>query len=473
MPIARLAARAACVLIHNLPVQLEQQRRGTQLPLIVPHPIGGQTVLAFSPELAEAGLVPGMSLYQAQQNAPAALVVEPDELAYHACHSAVEARLKAFSPVIETVDLGEFLIDVRVRAPELAADAALVEALLAAAQAASGLAAQVSLGVGKFTVMQAARRAPLGGGLVVPPGGEAHFLAPLPLGVLPNLPGELRRRLNLFDLHTLGDLAALRKPAVLRQFGGELAGLFELARGNDPRALNPDVPPLRLVRSMTLPEPVGERPPLLRALQRLSWQISRDLERRGCHAEALKLTLLTESGQPLEAAQAAKPPTCDEARLSRLAALLLGKLNVAAPVHRVALSAYPLRAWHLGWHQLTLRDQSAGDRAPRLEEALQLLAHRFGQAMIRVAALLGPPVPVPIGVSLDSDGRPARLRVGGQMIGLAGVDDHWREERQWWEARGGVRRDYFRVVLPDGTLRKIFQNLADGEWYLDRSWPLL
>jgi hypothetical protein len=326
--------------------------------------------------------------------------------------------------------------------------------------------------VGKFTVAQAARRAPPGGGLVVPAGGEAHFLAPLPLSVLPNLPGELRRRLTLFDLHTLGDLAALRKPAVLRQFGGEMAGLFELARGNDPRPLNPDVPPLRLVRSLALPEPVRERQPLLRALARLCWQLSRDLERRGCHAEALKLTLLAEHG-PLEAAQAAKPPTSDEARLSRLAALLLGKLNVTAPVHRLALSAYPLRSWHLGWHQVALREQAAGDQGPRLEEALQLLAHRFGQAAIRVAALLGPPVPVPIGVGLDAAGRPARLRVGGRVIGLAGVDDHWREERQWWEARGGIRRDYFRVVLPDGSLRKIFQNLADGEWYLDRSWPVL
>ena len=51
------------------------------------------------------------------------------------------------------------------------------------------------------------------------------------------------------------------------------------------------------------------------------------------------------------------------------------------------------------------------------------------------------------------------------------VDDTWREEREWW-ARP-LRRDYFRVRLIDGSLRKLYQDLVDHEWYLDRSWPIL
>jgi hypothetical protein len=324
---------------------------------------------------------------------------------------------------------------------------------------------------GKFVAQQAARQAPANGAVVVPPGAEAGFLAPLSVGVLPHLPGEMRRRLALLDLHTLGDLVALRKPAVLRQFGGEISGLYELARGNDPRPLNLDVPPLRIVRSLRLAGPVSERGVLLNALQRLCRQMSKALAGRGYHAEGLKLTLYTASGATREIGQAAKPPTSDEARLARLAALLLGKLPVAEPVVALALSAYPLRAWHLGLHQISLAEGGVPEKQMRFESALQILVHRFGEVVLRVAALVGPPVAIPVTVATGGDGRPLSFELGGQKSMVVEVDDTWREEREWW-ARP-LRRDYFRVRLMDNSLRKLYQDLVDDEWYLDRSWPIL
>lgn len=497
--------KVACVLLPDLPVQIEQQRRNITLPIIVPHPVIGGVVLACSPEAAAAGVQAGMSLYQAQQMVPHAVVVEPDEMAYHASHDAVHAALQAYSPLIETVGLGEFLVDVRgvstdgatdkrrtdERPPNGATDRAagkriaeqspvpcpastddsLAAELLAAAQAATGLSAQVGLAAGKFVAGQAARQAPPGSALVVPLGGEGRFVAPLPVTVLPNLPGEMRRRLYLFDLYTLGDLVALRKAAVLRQFGAEISGLFELARGNDPRPLMPDVPPLRVVRSLRLASPVTDRQVLLNALNRLCWQMAQTLTRKGYHAEALKLAVHTATGARLEAGQAVKPPTADEARLARLAAMLLGRVALEAPVEVVALSAYPLRSWHIGLHQAALVAAGVSEKQTRFEAALQLLCHRFGQAALRVAALLGPPVPVPVRVTLDAEGQPVRYELGGVAQSLLRVEDNWREERSWWDRP--LRRDYFRVALPDGSLRKLFQNLIDGDWYLDRSWPLL
>jgi nucleotidyltransferase/DNA polymerase involved in DNA repair len=473
----------AALLLPDLPVQLEQQRRGLELPLLIPHPVDSGVIFARSREAAAAGVQIGMSLYQAQQMFPLGRVVDPDEHAYHACHSAVQAALQAYTPLIETVTLGEFLIDVRGIAKQASGTPAageqtrlvsLAAELGAAAQAASGLEVRVGLAAGKFTASQAARQA-AGSGvghseLVVPPGEEARFLAPLPIDVLPNLPGEMRRRLHLLDLHTLGDLAALRKVAVLRQFGGEISSLYELARGHDPRPLNPDVPPLRLVRSLRLTSPVEQRQPLLNAIQRLCWQLSKTLNHKGYHAEALKLTLYAADGTRSELGQAAKPPTSDEARLSRLAAVLLGRLPVAAPVAVVAVSVYPLRSWHLGLQQVALAQAGVPARQVRFEETLQLLIHRFGAAVVRVASLLGPPVPVRVEVTLDRAGLPGRLEVGGQAFFLE-VVDQWREEQSWWDRP--LRRDYFRVTMPDGSPRKIFQNLVTGDWYLDRSWPLL
>jgi hypothetical protein len=197
------------------------------------------------------------------------------------------------------------------------------------------------------------------------------------------------------------------------------------------------------------------------------------LNGKGYHAEGLKLTLYTASGAALEMGQTAKPPTSDEARLARLAALLLGKLPVAEPVVAVALSAYPLRSWHLGLHQISLAEGNVppSGKQTRFETALQALVHRFGEVVLRVAALVGPPVPIHVTVTIAGDGRPLSYELGGQRSVVLEVDDTWREEREWWSRP--LRRDYFRVLLADGSLRKLFQDLVDREWYLDRSWPIL
>jgi nucleotidyltransferase/DNA polymerase involved in DNA repair len=559
----------AYVLAPVLPIQVETQRRGGELPLLVTSPVDSSAIFACSPEAAAAGVTPGISVYQARQMVPQALLIAPDELAYHASHGALQAALQAYSPLIETVALGEFLVDVRAVAASHGGDQALAAALASAAASASGLSVQVGVGGGRFVAEQAARQAhrvgffvpgaspaegtpPLcpgfghggspvlsrgagGGGqarpiqkpppvsrgeggshrgrfsatsgrrpegtpplwlfstgegsgvgasrdtedggqswgLVVPPGDEAAFLAPLPVEVLPNLPGEVRRRLYLFDLYTLGDLAALRKPAVLRQFGGQMAGLYELARGRDPRPLNPDVPPLRLVRSLRLPSPASARQPLLNAVQRLCWQVSKVLAHKGYHAEALKLTLYSAHGGSVELGLAAKPPTSDETRLSRLAAQLLGRLPITSPVAAVAVSVYPLRAWHLGAHQIDLLRAGVPEKQLRFENALQLLVHRFGQAVLRVAALLGPPVPLPVKVRLDAGGLPLSVEVGGLDQQVLSVTERWREEKHWWDVGRAQRRDYYRVALADDSFRNIFQDLLTEAWYLDRAWPVL
>ena len=470
-------AKLACLLAPNLPIQVQRAKLIESVSFLIPHPVDGATVFAASDDLLHAGVEIGMSVYQARQIAPTARIVEPDEATYHARHGALHESLKAYSLAIETVALGEFLLDVRGLERVHGSDQSLAMALLESARAASGLSIQVGIAAGKFTAHQAARSASENGVCVVPTGEESRFLSPLPITVLPNLPNEMRRRLGLLDIHTLGNLTALRKSAVLRQFGAEASGLYELARGHDPRPLQLDAPPLRLMRSMTPIDPIADRRVILNMVTHLARRLSRALATRGYHAEAIKLTLEVTSRTRgpgdirLEYGQAVKPPTADEARLTRLAMQLLGRLGAAAPVARISLSAYPLRSWHLGMHQLALVKAGTPERLTRLEDALQLILHRFGQAAIQIAALLGPPLPIKTQVSLNTNGLPARLKFGGQVREVVGVDDHWREEKSWWDKP--IRRDYFRVVLADGSLRNIFQDLIDGGWYIDRAWPIL
>jgi nucleotidyltransferase/DNA polymerase involved in DNA repair len=122
------------------------------------------------------------------------------------------------------------------------ADAGLARQMAREAGQATGLDVRVGVGGGKFVAQQAARAARPGSGCAVPPGEERAFLSPLSLTALPADP-EMRRRLPRLGVRTLGALAALPRPALVRQFGPQAGPLHDLARGVDPHPLQPDCPP--------------------------------------------------------------------------------------------------------------------------------------------------------------------------------------------------------------------------------------
>lgn len=462
--------RLVCVYAPNLPIQVERLYHGQTASILVPQPATGETVFAASDDVLARGVKIGMSLYQARQMVPEAMVVEPKENEYHARHEAVLNAVRVFAQAVETVAWGEFFFHARGLERIHGSETQLVSDVRATAQEASHLKVNVSLANGKFVARQTALRYKAH---VVPDNEEAEFIASFPITDLPNLPGDIHRQLVLLDIHTLGNLAALSKAAVLRHFGAKAALWYELARGNDSRFLQPDLPPLRMAKSVTLNEPVADRQVVLNIVSHLSRRLSRSLHNRGYQAEAIKVILEVGNTTPvlLEKGQALKPPTADEGAISRLAQQILGRLGVSLPVARVSLSAYPLRTWQLDGEQLGLMKVGVPERKARRESAIQLLIHRFGEGIIFLASLLGSPIPIKLKVTLNPEGYPSMVVLAGQPHLVYAIDEIWREEKSWWDKP--IRRDYFRLILADFSLRNIFHNLDNDEWYLDRAWPIL
>ena len=69
--------------------------------------------------------------------------------------------------------------------------------------------------------------------VVVPPGGEAAFLAPLGVGRLPGIGAKTEPRLVAAGLRTVADLLAAPEPVLRRLFGGDFSAVLAMARGED------------------------------------------------------------------------------------------------------------------------------------------------------------------------------------------------------------------------------------------------
>ncbi|HWR86305.1 MAG TPA: DNA polymerase Y family protein, partial [Rhodoglobus sp.] len=114
--------------------------------------------------------------------------------------------------------------------------------------------ARAGVADGVFTADRAARMSGPDRVRVVPPGGSAAFLAPLPIGLLddPQLV-TLLRRLGILDL---GAFAALPAPDVRTRFGEDGARLHALASGRDSWPLSPRIPPADLAETVDFEPPL-------------------------------------------------------------------------------------------------------------------------------------------------------------------------------------------------------------------------
>jgi len=71
--------------------------------------------------------------------------------------------------------------------------------------------------------------------------------------------------------------------------------------------------------------------------------------------------------------------------------------------------------------------------------------------------------PSPIQVRTDDEGLPAELRQKGKRLRVLAVRERWRIDDEWW--RNPISREYYALVLEDGRLIILFQDLVAGGWF--------
>src|SRR5687767_14624089 len=149
---------------------------------------------------------------------------------------------------------------------------------------------------------------------IVPSGAEAAFLAELPIADLP-VSGEMRRRLRLLGLGSLGQLARLPKGAVAAQFGAEGARAWELAHGIDRSPIVPYRPPKAITERLAFPAPIDTLEPLLAAVQTLLRRVLSRPEAHGRAARGLRVSVEMEDGRVWKREATFREPVSSETRM--------------------------------------------------------------------------------------------------------------------------------------------------------------
>jgi len=247
---------ARCVLFAEVPGFYAAVERADD-PSLARRPVivGGDPrkrgrVQSASPEARAAGVEPDMPVLEALRRCPQARAVRTDMARYRDVSRRLWAVLRGVEPSLETFGLAAAYADLS-RRREGAEEVA--RAMRAAVSETLGLPLRVGLGAGKFLARLAAARADDAGGVVrVPVGGEAVFLAPLPVTCLDGVGRKTEAALAALGARTIGDVAGLGRERLQEEFGPHGLRIHAYATGTDDEPVRASRHPQSLSRESTI-----------------------------------------------------------------------------------------------------------------------------------------------------------------------------------------------------------------------------
>ncbi|MGB5933647.1 MAG: hypothetical protein WBH57_11350 [Anaerolineae bacterium] len=461
--------KIACILVPYFPCQVERLDDASLAgkPLV----IGGQpwekgTVYCCSPEASGDGVHPDMPLRQAEQLCPQAMFLPINEERYQEVHRQLLKALAPFSPVVETVELGQVCLEASGLKRLYGPDDKLARSIRDMIKWETDLLSQVGIASNRFVAEVAANLATYSKPQVIPRGEEQAFLAPLPIDFLP-APEQTKRFLGILGINTIGQVAQMPKDALAKQFGAEGVFIHDLALGYDNRPLSPTPEELALRGRISFEDPLFDLIILRANMERVVSDLAVLMRRDGRKAQGIVLELTLEDGPNLQTGTHLKEATSDPARIAQRLGSLLASLDFKAGVTEAVIHLFPLRPFHDGIRQMGLFGYLQKAKEERVKQVVRRINEIMGGGMVKSASQIGPPSPILAEVSPNALGKPWFVKRNGRWVLVEAVTEHWRVEDDW--RNGGGSRDYYQVVLIDGKIIVLCYQRPDKRWYLDIS----
>ena len=505
--------RIACLLIPDLPLRAELRANESlvgQPVAIASGADAGAQIVTASPEALDAGVVPGASVTRARSHCPRLqLRVASPRLERTARGTLIDLAL-SFSPRVALVPRGHgpWMAEAAIHL-----DASGIHALF---RSESGFASELEerasqLGLPGIATVAGSRdiahllartlsRNPIGT-RILPPGGEADFLAPLPVDWLE--PGEpLGSRLSRFGIQRVRDLLALPQSGLAKRLGPQGRALLQRVRGENDELPLPLWRDPRIEESIDLEYPIAQIEPLLFVLRGMLSRLLERLRLRGRVAGPLDFRMRLADGSREEHRIGLAAPTDDSRVLLRLLSLGLENRPPQAPIESLGLAT---EGQEKRGNQLDLflprgPDPAGLDRtlaeletlcgAGRVGAPETLDDHRPDRFGLRpfshsprssdspepssvpdsphpgsgALRALRPPLHAEIRVER---GQPHFLRCAVACGSLVEVAGPWRISGHWWNDRERFAFDYFDVQVEDTSLLRLRFDWIRKRWQVD------
>jgi DNA polymerase IV len=380
-------------------------------PVIVGGAGARGVVASASYEARVFGVRSAMPSARARRLCPDAVFVSGRFDRYSEVSTQLRGVLVDETPLVEPVGLDEAFLDI---SGAHLGPREIAQRIRARVETELRLSCSVGAGRTKLVAKLASRAAkprvadglrPGPGVVIVTAEQEPGFLLPLPVRAIWGVGPTAAARLETLGVRTIAELAELPEAALVRRFGAvQGALLFHLARGEDPRRVEPDRAPKSIGNETTFPQDISDRVALGRKIASLSEAVSSHLRRSGLVAKTVQLKVRYGDFTTLTRRRSVPVPLDTAQSIGEIARSLLDALGVEEGVRLLGVSVSGLipagaprqEALDLGAGSGSTPDASVA-RAAALQRTWEGLAgtvdelrERFGPSAVGMGSMVGP-----------------------------------------------------------------------------------
>jgi DNA polymerase-4 len=349
---------------------------------------GRGVVAAASYEARPFGIRSAMSLAEALRRCPDLVVLPVAIEDYAAVSRQVFQIFHQYTPAVEPGSLDEAYLDVTGTELLQGGPIAVARSSQWRLEAELNLPASVGVATSKTVAKIASDLRKPRGLVVVEPGTEEQFLAPLAVERLPGVGPRTTAKLRLVGVVTLGQLASASQPLLLEVVGPGAAELQRRARGCDRSAVQPPGLPKSISREETFARDVVDLGALRAESRLLSAAVGVRLRAAGLSAATVLVKLRFSDFQAWTRRTTLPAPIRADLEIAGVAETLLeAGWQPGRPIRLLGVGVEGLRPSGAQPGLFDLEDR----RQQRVDSTLDELRRRFGREAISrgVGALPG------------------------------------------------------------------------------------
>jgi DNA polymerase-4 len=302
-------------------------------PVIVGGPSNRGVVCAASYEARRFGVRSAMPTSQARRLCPEGVFLHPRFGRYGELSDQIFGVYRRYTPLCEPLSLDEAFLDVSASRALHGDGPSIAARIKREVRAETGLAVSAGVAEVKLAAKIATDLGKPDGLVVVPAGGVAAFLAPLPVGRLWGVGGVTEAALRRIGVATIGDLVRLPESAVSAALGAERArGLRALGRGEDDREVVPDEAARSVGGEETFEQDLVGEAALARVLLLQASRVGRRLRVAGLRGRIVTLKVKYADFTQVTRRVTLPAPTDDDRLIYRTARELLARVEAGRPI---------------------------------------------------------------------------------------------------------------------------------------------
>jgi DNA polymerase-4 len=269
-------------------------------------------VMAASYEARRFGIRSAMPMSRAVRLCRDLARVPPRFDRYSEVSHSVMAIFREVTPLVEPLSLDEAFLDATEQVNSYHGPEQLGGHLKTAVRERTGLTLSVGIGANKLVAKIASDMKKPDGLVIVPPGSETAFLAPLSVRKLWGVGPKTEAVLNAAGFRTVGQLARETPQRLEQLFGSRGAWFHSMARGHDDSPVVTEHERKSVGAETTFPRDLTDGQELRSELDRLAHSVARRLTRSGAKGRTIVLKLRYSNFRTITR-QTSRPEATDDA----------------------------------------------------------------------------------------------------------------------------------------------------------------